>query len=153
LGQDADFEYDPAEYPAFETYPRRSRGCCVWLALSRRRGNAGAVANQILTLASNVFTDLNLTDMETCYKVFRREILAQVDIAENRFGFEPEITAKIARLPARPRVYEVGISYSGRTYEEGKKIGFRDAVRALYGIVRYNLFSRWGAKISDERYG
>jgi hypothetical protein len=85
-----------------------------------------------------MFTNINLTDMETCFKVFRKEVLDQVEIKENRFGFEPEITAKVARL--RCRIFEVGISYNGRTYEEGKKIGWRDGVRALYAIVKYNLF-------------
>ena len=96
------------------------------------------MGNKFLTLCSNVFTNLNLTDMETCYKVFRREVLQQITIEENRFGFEPEITAKIAKL--RVRIYEVGISYDGRTYEEGKKIGWKDGVRALWCIVKYNWF-------------
>jgi hypothetical protein len=96
------------------------------------------IANRMLTLASNVFTNLNLTDMETCYKVFRREIIQSIVIEENRFGFEPEITAKIAKT--RCRIYEVGISYYGRTYAEGKKIGWKDGVRALVCIVKYNVF-------------
>ena len=95
----------------------------------------------MLTLLSNIFTNLNLTDMETCYKVFRREIIQAIRIEENRFGFEPEITAKLARRQPQPVIYEVGISYSGRTYKEGKKIGWKDAVRAFYCIVRYNLFA------------
>jgi len=98
-----------------------------------------SVGNKVLNLASNMFTNINLTDMETCYKVFRREIIQAVTIEENRFGFEPEITAKVAKM--HPRIFEVGISYNGRTYEEGKKIGWRDGVRALYCIVRYNLFA------------
>jgi hypothetical protein len=98
------------------------------------------VANGLLTLVSNAFTNLNLTDMETCYKVFRREVLAQIRIEENRFGFEPEITAKVARLGCR--IYEVGISYYGRTYAEGKKIGWKDGVRALWCILKYNLWHR-----------
>jgi hypothetical protein len=96
------------------------------------------VGNRFLTLLSNMFTNLNLTDMETCYKLFRREVLTQITIEENRFGFEPEITAKVAKLP-ECRIYEVGISYYGRTYAEGKKIGWRDGFRALYAIVKYNL--------------
>jgi hypothetical protein len=96
------------------------------------------VGNRILTLLSNVFTNLNLTDMETCYKVFRTEVIRSIRIRQNRFGIEPELTAKVARLKCR--VYEVGISYYGRSYEEGKKIGWRDGVKALYCIVRYGLF-------------
>jgi len=95
-------------------------------------------ANKFLTLTSNMFTNLNLTDMETCYKAFRREVIQSIEICENRFGFEPEITAKVARMGCR--IYEVGISYSGRTYAEGKKIGWRDGVRALWCIFRYNVF-------------
>ena len=98
------------------------------------------VGNRFLTLLSNMLTNLNLTDMETCYKVFRREVLADIVIEEDRFGFEPEITAKVAG--SRCRVFEVGISYNGRTYEEGKKIGWRDGFRALYVIVKYNVFKR-----------
>jgi hypothetical protein len=96
------------------------------------------VGNKLLTLCSNMFTNLNLTDMETCYKVFRREVLKKITIEEDRFGFEPEITAKVARLHVV--IYEVGISYYGRTYEEGKKIGWRDGFRALYAIIKYNVF-------------
>jgi hypothetical protein len=98
------------------------------------------LGNRFLTLVSNAFTNLNLTDMETCYKLFRSDVLRQITIQEDRFGFEPEITAKVARLGAR--IYEVGISYAGRTYAEGKKIGWRDGVRALWCIVKYNLFVR-----------
>jgi hypothetical protein len=97
------------------------------------------VGNKFLTLLSNMFTNLNLTDMETCYKVMKREVVGQIVIEENRFGFEPEITAKIAKIPDVV-IYEVGISYYGRTYAEGKKIGWRDGFRALYAIIKYNLF-------------
>ena len=98
------------------------------------------IGNKMLTFASNMFTNLNLTDMETCYKMFRREIIQSIDLKENRFGFEPEVTAKMSKIP-KIRVYEVGISYYGRTYEEGKKIGMKDAFRALYCIFKYNLLS------------
>ena len=94
-------------------------------------------ANKVLTLFSNMFTNLNLTDMETCYKAFRREVIQAIDLKEDRFGFEPEVTAKVAHMGCR--IYEVGISYSGRTYAEGKKIGWRDGLRALWCILRYNL--------------
>jgi len=96
------------------------------------------VGNSLLTLLSNMFTNLNFTDIETCYKAFRREIIQSIDIEEDRFGFEPEITAKISKLDCR--IYEVGISYYGRTYAEGKKIGWRDGIRAIICIVKYNLF-------------
>jgi hypothetical protein len=97
-----------------------------------------SVGNRFLTLLSNMFTNLNLTDMETCYKVFRREIIQSIEIKENRFGFEPEITAKVSKTNCR--IYEVGISYNGRTYDEGKKIGWKDGFRAIYCILKYNLF-------------
>src|SRR5258708_488765 len=96
------------------------------------------IGNKLLTLFSNMATNLNLTDMETCYKVFRREVLQKITIEENRFGFEPEITAKVAKLEVV--IYEVGISYYGRTYAEGKKIGWRDGFRAIFAIIKYNLF-------------
>ncbi len=97
-----------------------------------------SVANRFLTLLSNMMTDLNLTDMETCYKVFKKDILENITIEENSFGFEPEITAKIAKIRPRIRIYEVGISYYGRTYEEGKKISWKDGFRAIYAIIKYN---------------
>jgi len=145
LVQDADLEYSPTDYPKLLKPFLDGRADVVFG--SRFKGGEEtrvlyfwhSVANRMLTLASNMFTDLNLTDMETCYKAFRREVIQKITLVENRFGIEPEITAKIARLTPRPRVYEVGISYSGRTYEEGKKIGWRDGVRALYCILRYNL--------------
>ena len=143
LVQDADLEYDPGEYPkqlkpildgkADAVYgsrfvgSREKRVLYFWHSLG----------NRFLTFLSNMFTNLNLSDMETCYKVFRREILTKIQIEENRFGFEPEITAKVAKLGWR--IYEVGISYSGRTYSEGKKINWKDGVRAIFCILKYNL--------------
>jgi glycosyltransferase involved in cell wall biosynthesis len=145
--QDADLEYDPNEYnillmPIIDGFADVVYG-------SRFVGGKPhrvlffwhTIGNKILTVGSNMFTNLNLTDMETCYKVFRTEIIQSIKLNENRFGFEPEITAKISRVP-NIRIYEVGISYYGRTYKEGKKIGWKDGFRALYCILKYGLFKK-----------
>jgi len=145
--QDADLEYDPQEYnkllkPVLDGFADVVYG-------SRFMGGAPhrilffwhSIGNKMLTFVSNMFTNLNLTDMETCYKMFRADIIKNINLKEKRFGFEPEVTAKISKIP-KIRIYEVGISYYGRTYEEGKKIGWRDGVRAFICMVKYSFFSK-----------
>ena len=144
--QDADLEYNPQNIPKMLELIESGKADVVFGSRFMGGGPHRVLyfwhymGNKFLTLLSNMFTNINLSDMETCYKMFRREIIQAIEIEENRFGFEPEITAKIAR--GNHRIYEVGISYSGRTYAEGKKIGWQDGVRAFYAILKYNIWHR-----------